>query len=349
MIESTLALMIRAGYVVSASSASSPGATACSSFCQNIARMTWSCSTNVITGCSGSCETVEPGRNCRLITCPSAGAYTLVSASFHSASRSCARTSATSACFASTVARHAARGRPPGATGGHLLLGRRESAAAGRRDRRAAAHVRLPALRIEEVAGADSRKLFRLADTQFGEAPVARVASMELPIDATRLVETSICASVRQQILTLRRDVRGRRCEQRAQPVHFVLERPRVDAKQHLAFARTRWFGATGTSMTRPVTRGRTCTTYFTTCTSSADGATTFEQEDERGEANDRNGDDDDRRGRRQASHLNLKNTARRRRSRCRAGGFPCQSLRAAAGAFTWHGFRGCWRRAGPR
>ena len=39
---------------------------------------------------------------------------------------------------------------------------------------------------------------------------------------------------------------------------------------------RTRRLGATGTSTTRPGTRGTICTTYFTTCTSRADGATTL-------------------------------------------------------------------------
>jgi hypothetical protein len=42
------------------------------------------------------------------------------------------------------------------------------------------------------------------------------------------------------------------------------LERTRVDAKQKVA------------ATYEPVTRGITCTTYFTTCTSSADGATTL-------------------------------------------------------------------------
>ena len=58
---------------------------------------------------------------------------------------------------------------------------------------------------------------------------------------------------------------------------------------------RTRRFGSTGTSITRPVTRGITCTTYFTTWTSSADGAYTFSSRISATEGDDRNRDDDHR------------------------------------------------------
>ena len=68
MIESTLPLTMRPGYVCSANSASSPACTFVSSFWLKNAMIWPSASTSVITGLSGKPATNAPGRSCRLIT-----------------------------------------------------------------------------------------------------------------------------------------------------------------------------------------------------------------------------------------------------------------------------------------
>ena len=75
MIESTLHLMMRPGYIFRAISASWPGLILRTSFCLKIAMIHCSSSTNVIAGIIGSGTAMAPGRNASETTVPFAGAW----------------------------------------------------------------------------------------------------------------------------------------------------------------------------------------------------------------------------------------------------------------------------------
>src|SRR6185295_2178011 len=90
MMESTLHLMIRPGYIFSAISASWPGLILRTSFCLKMAMTHCSSSTKVMAGESGNGTAIAPGRNDSETTVPSVGARYIVCSRRHSASASCA-------------------------------------------------------------------------------------------------------------------------------------------------------------------------------------------------------------------------------------------------------------------
>ena len=189
--------------------------------------------------------------------------------------RSCARICATSACSPpDSGAELLAQAGGLRAVRGDFLLGRRRAAAAARRGRRAAARRRSPSAaprtdrrRPTPPAAASGRRAARPA------SGATRVASIELWIDVTRLSDTSICASAAFRSSRCALDVGRRRSRAAPRRRSTSYWNGRGSMRNSTSPLRTSRFGSTGTSMTRPVTRGRTCTTYFTTCTSSADGA----------------------------------------------------------------------------
>ena len=74
MMESTLHLMMRPGYILSAISASWPGLILRTSFCLKMAMIHCSSSTKVMAGVIGSGTAIAPGRSDSATTVPLAGA-----------------------------------------------------------------------------------------------------------------------------------------------------------------------------------------------------------------------------------------------------------------------------------